>query len=80
MDDTMKGMMDDIMKIMPSLIAEEAQDAMKYANLALKYRVEDQALADLFMQLSGQELHHMQMISDKLSGMVEMLHSQYTGE
>lgn len=77
MDDTMKNMMDDIMKIMPSLIAEEAQDAMKYANLALKYRVEDQALADLFMQLSGQELRHMQMISDKLAGMVNSLHDQY---
>ena len=56
MDDTMKNMMDDIMKIMPSLIAEEAQDAMKYANLALKYRVEDQALADLFMRSDIVEL------------------------
>ena len=68
---------DDIMKIMPGLIAEEAQDAMKYANLALTHREDHPELADLFMQLSGQELHHMQMISDKLAGMVNALHDQY---
>ena len=69
--------MDDIMKIMPDLIAEEAQDAMKYANLALSHREDHPELADTFMQLSGQELHHMQMISDKLAGMVNALHDQY---
>lgn len=69
--------MDDMMKIMPDLIAEEAQDAMKYANLALAHREDHPEIADMFMQLSGQELHHMQMISDKLSGMVNALHDQY---
>ena len=68
---------DDIMKIMPGLIAEEAQDAMKYANLALEHRADHPDLADLFMKLSGEELHHMQMISDKLAGMVNTLHDQY---
>ena len=69
--------MDEIMKIMPALIAAEAQDAMKYANLALTYRVDNPDLADMFRELSGQELHHMQMISDKLAGMVNALHDQY---
>lgn len=67
----------DIMKIMPGLIAEEAQDAMNYANLALAHREDHPELADLFMQLSGQELHHMQMISDKLAQMVNAVHDQY---
>lgn len=69
--------MDDMMKIMPDLIAEEAQDAMKYANLAIAHRQDHPELADMFMQLSGQELHHMQMISDKLAGAVNSLHDQY---
>ena len=69
--------MNDIMKIMPDLIAEEAQDAMKYANLAIAHREEHPDLADMFMQLSAEELHHMKMISDKLSGMVTALHEQY---
>lgn len=69
--------MDDIMKIMPGLIAEEAQDAMNYAHLALKHRADHPDLAEMFMKLSGEELQHMQMISDKLAGMVNSLHDQY---
>lgn len=69
--------MDENMKMMPGLIEEEAQDAMKYANLAIAHRVEHPDLADMFMQLSAEELHHMKMISDKLSGMVTALHEQY---
>lgn len=62
---------------MPELIEEEAKDAMKYANLALATRADHPDLADLFMQLSGEELRHMQMISDKMSSMVEKLQEQY---
>lgn len=69
--------MDDMMKIMPDLIAEEAQDAMKYANLAIAHREDHPEIAGLFMQLSIQELHHMQMISEKLAGTVNALHDQY---
>ena len=64
---------------MPELIAEEAADAMKYANLAIKQRADHPDLADLFMKLSGEELHHMQMISEKLAAMVQTVHDQYNG-
>ena len=69
----------EIPSCMPKLIEDEANDAMKYANLALEHRADHPDLADLFMKLSGEELHHMQMISDKLTGMVETLHEQYNG-
>ena len=69
--------MNDIMKIMPGLIAEEAQDAMKYANLALEHQSDHPDLASMFIQLSSEELRHMKMISDKLAGMVNSLHDQY---
>lgn len=62
---------------MPELIAEEAKDAMKYANLALEHRSDHPDLADMFLKLSVEELHHMQMISDKMAGMVETLHDKY---
>ena len=62
---------------MPELIAEEAKDAMKYANLAMAHRADHPDLADMFMKLSTEELHHMQMISDKMAGMVETIHTQY---
>ena len=64
---------------MPELIAEEAKDAMKYANLALAHRADHPDLSDMLMKLSSEELHHMQMISDKMAGMVETLHNQYHG-
>ena len=69
----------DIPDGMPELIAEEAKDAMKYANLALAHRADHPNLADMFMKLSAEELHHMQMISEKMAGMVETLHNQYHG-
>lgn len=64
---------------MPELIAEEAKDAMKYANLAMAHRADYPDLADMFMKLSTEELHHMQMISEKMAGMVETIHTQYHG-
>lgn len=65
---------------MPELIAEEAKDAMKYANLAVEHRADYPDLAAMFMKLSEEELHHMQMISEKMTGMVEMIHAQYHEE
>lgn len=63
---------------LPALIGEEAQDAMKYARLALDHKSDHPDLAELFMKLSGEELRHMQLLSGALAGMVETLHSQYT--
>ena len=67
----------EIPECMPKLIAEEAEDAMKYANLALEHQKDHPELANMFMQLSTEELRHMKMISDKMAGMVETLHEQY---
>ena len=65
---------------LPKLIEEEAQDAMKYAHLALEHRADHPDFADLFMELSGQELKHMQMISGMMTAMIDKLHAQYKGE
>ena len=64
---------------LPELIEGEAQDAMRYAHLALEHRTDHPELADMFMQLSGEELKHMQMIAEKLASMVSKLHDQYKG-
>ena len=71
--------MENVLDEMPKLIAEEAHDAMKYANLALECRALDPDVADMYMELSGQELHHMQMISGKMAAMIGKLHAQYKG-
>ena len=69
--------MDDILSDLSRLIGEEAKDAIKYAELALAHRADHPDAADLFMELSGQELKHMQMISDKLAQMIGKLHAKY---
>ena len=69
----------EILTGMPELIEDEAADAMKYAHMALANREDYPDIADMFMKISGEELHHMQMISDKLTGMVEALHAKYNG-
>ena len=71
--------MENVLDEMPKQIAEEARDAMKYAGLALECRALDPDVADMYMELSGQELHHMQMISGKMAAMIEKLHAQYKG-
>lgn len=70
---------DDTLKTLPGLIAGEAQDSMRYAHLALEHRADHPDLADMFMELSGEELRHMKMISDKLASMVGELHDRYNG-
>ena len=62
---------------LPALIKEEAQDSMKYAHLALEHRADHPEIADLFMKLSGEELHHMQMIAETLAAMIGKIHAQY---
>ena len=69
--------METMLNGMPELIEEEAKDAMKYANLAMAHRADHPDIADMFMELSKEELHHMKMISDHMTAMVEKIHAQY---
>ena len=69
----------DLLNGLPKLIEEEAQDAMKYARLAMEHKADHPDIADLFMELSGQELHHMQMIAEKLAAMIGKIQAQYKG-
>ena len=51
-----------LIKCLSELVGEEIEDAHKYANLALKYREERRGLADVFIQLSMEEMKHMSML------------------
>lgn len=48
-----------IIKKLSDLIDEELNDAEKYAKLALEYKEEMPKIADLFFNLSLEELRHM---------------------
>ena len=49
-------------KKLVKLMYEELEDSQKYAELALKYKDDDSALADTFHRLSGQEMEHLDML------------------
>ena len=48
-----------IIKKLTDLIDEEIHDGKKYANLALEYKDKDTALAEMFYNLSLEEMKHM---------------------
>lgn len=60
-----------IIKCLSEQIEDELNDAAKYADLALKWKEDDPSTADLFYELSKEEMGHMERLHGRVTGLIE---------
>ena len=60
-----------IIKCLSELIEEELHDADKYIDLAMRWRNEEPDTADLFYQLSTEEMGHVDKLHEEVSELIE---------
>ena len=68
-----------IIKCLSELIEEELHDAEHYADLAMKYKTEAPETADLFYQLSTEEMGHVDKLHKRVTELIEQ-YRQTNGE
>ena len=60
-----------IIKCLSELIEEELADADKYIDLAMRWKNEEPDTADLFYELSTEEMGHMEKLHEEVSELIE---------
>ena len=68
-----------IIKCLADQIADELEDAGKYIELAMKWKSEQPETADLFYELSTEELGHMEKLHEDVQELIEK-HREEDGE
>ena len=65
-----------IIKCLADQISDELEDAQKYIELAMKWRSEQPETADLFYELSKEELGHMEKLHDAVQELIEKIRDE----
>ena len=60
-----------IIECLSELIEDEIDDSEKYIDLAMKWRAEEPDTADLFYQLSLEEMGHMDKLHQEVAELIE---------
>ena len=68
-----------IIKCLSELIEDELSDSAKYIDLAMKWKQEEPDTADLFYELSVEEMGHMEKLHKEVTELIEE-YRKYHGE
>ena len=60
-----------IIRCLSELIEEELSDAEKYVDLAMKWKTEEPETADLFYELSTEEMGHVDKLHNEAAELIE---------
>ena len=60
-----------IIECLSELIEDEIEDADKYIDLAMKWKTDEPDTADLFYELSLEEMGHMQKLHNEVTELIE---------
>lgn len=60
-----------IIKCLSEQIEDELEDAEKYIDLAMKWKTDEPDTAELFYELSTEEMGHMQKLHDEVAELIE---------
>ena len=60
-----------IIKCLSELIEEELSDADKYIDLAMRWKNDEPDTADLFYELSTEEMGHMEKLHEEVAELIE---------
>ena len=60
-----------IIKCLSELIEDELEDANRYVELAMKWKQEEPDTADLFYELSVEEMGHMEKLHKEVTELIE---------
>ena len=60
-----------IIKCLSELIEEELEDSQKYIDLAMKWKNEEPDTADLFYELSLEEMGHVDKLHEEVKEVIE---------
>ena len=66
-----------IIKCLSELIDEELNDADKYIDLAVRWKSEEPDTADLFYELSTEEMGHMEKLHQEVTELIEEYRKQH---
>ena len=69
-----------IIKKLCDLIDEEIHDGKKYAKLALEYKEDDTALAEMFYTLSLEEMKHMNQLHNAVVKKINAVKAEKAGD